>query len=204
VSRTTILRNLGTQEYVPLWQQMQQFNAERTPNTADEIWITEHPAVYTLGLNGKPEHLLRETGIPVIRTDRGGQITYHGPGQLIVYLLADLKRLDCGPRKIVSILENAIIETLALYGINAKARADAPGVYVAGRKIASLGLRIKRGGCYHGLSLNNNMDLSPFGHINPCGYPDLQVTQLTEHGVNITNHELAVPLVHCIIKAIES
>ena len=204
MSRTTILRNLGTQEYVPLWQQMQQFNAERTPNTADEIWITEHPAVYTLGLNGKPEHLLRETGIPVIRTDRGGQITYHGPGQLIVYLLADLKRLDCGPRKIVSILENAIIETLALYGINAKARADAPGVYVAGRKIASLGLRIKRGGCYHGLSLNNNMDLSPFGHINPCGYPDLQVTQLTEHGVNITNHELAVPLVHCIIKAIES
>ncbi len=182
---------------------MQHFTAARTVDTTDEIWITEHPPVYTLGLNGKPEHLLTKTDIPVIASDRGGQITYHGPGQLVIYLLADLRRLSLGPRQMVTILENAVIATLKQYGIKAEARADAPGVYVNGKKIASLGLRIKRGCCYHGLSLNNNMDLSPFKNINPCGYAGLEVTQMTDYAVNVHNHELAVPVVHQIIKAIE-
>ncbi|MDD4913700.1 MAG: lipoyl(octanoyl) transferase LipB [Methylococcales bacterium] len=204
MSRNTVLRNLGLQEYLPLWRQMQQFSADRTTDTADEIWITEHPPVYTLGLNGKPEHLLRETTIPLIATDRGGQITYHGPGQLIVYLLADLRRLSLGPRQMVNILENAVISTLSLYGVRAEAKPDAPGVYVTGKKIASLGLRIKSGCCYHGLSLNNNMDLAPFRHINPCGHAGMEITQLAEFGVNIHTHELAVPLVQRLIRAIET
>lgn len=183
---------------------MQQFTAERSAETYDEIWLTEHPPVYTLGLNGKPEHLLRESGIPVVACDRGGQITYHGPGQLVIYLLADLKRLNLGPRQMVSILESAVVDTLRLYGIGAETKAEAPGVYVDGKKIASLGLRIKRGCCYHGLSINNAMDLAPFADINPCGYAGLQVTQLAALGVNIQNHELAVPIVHRIIKAIET
>lgn len=183
---------------------MQAFTAERTTGTADEIWITEHPPIYTQGLNGKPEHLLSHTDIPLVASDRGGQITYHGPGQLLIYVLADLRRLNLGPRQIVTILENAVIDTLKLYGILAQARADAPGVYVAGKKIASLGLRIKRGCCYHGLSLNNNMDLKPFQNINPCGYSGLEITQMAANGVSIENHELAVPVIHRIIKAIET
>jgi lipoyl(octanoyl) transferase len=204
VTEATVLRNLGLRDYVTTWRQMQQFTADRTPETADEIWITEHPPVYTLGLNGKPEHLLRPTGIPVVASDRGGQITYHGPGQLVIYLLADLRRLNSAPRQMVTVLENAVIETLRLYGIKAQARAEAPGVYVDGKKIASLGLRIKRGCCYHGLSINNDMDLSPFGDINPCGYAELEVTQLADFSVAVQNHELAVPVVHQIIKAIET
>ncbi|MGZ4960369.1 MAG: lipoyl(octanoyl) transferase LipB [Methylomonas sp.] len=203
VRKSTVLRNLGLQDYVEIWQQMQQFNADRTGDSADEIWITEHHPVYTLGLNGKPEHLLTKTDIPVVASDRGGQITYHGPGQLVIYLLADLRRLNLGPRQMVTILENAVIETLGQYGVKAAARAEAPGVYVDGRKIASLGLRIKRGCCYHGLSLNNQMDLGPFKNINPCGYAGLEVTQLADHAVAVQNHELAVPVVHQIIKAIE-
>ena len=200
----TVLRNLGQQDYVSLWQQMQQFTAERTADTADEIWITEHPAVYTLGLNGKIEHLLQPSAIPVVSSDRGGQITYHGPGQLVIYPLIDLKRLKLGPRQMVTLLENAVIDTLSLYGIKAQAQATAPGVYVDNKKIASLGLRIKRNCCYHGLSLNNDMDLTPFQNINPCGYAGLEITQLAAYGVHIQNHELAVPLVHRLIKAIES
>ncbi|QWF71375.1 lipoyl(octanoyl) transferase LipB [Methylomonas paludis] len=200
----TVLRDLGLQDYATVWRQMQAFTETRTPQSPDEIWITEHPAVYTLGLNGKLEHLLGAATIPVIASDRGGQITYHGPGQLIVYVLADLRRLNKGPRHIVSLLENAVINTLSQYGITAQARADAPGVYVQEQKIASLGLRIKRGCCYHGLSLNNAMDLSPFRNINPCGYAGLQVTQLADQGINIHNHELVVPLVHHIIQALES
>ncbi len=204
MSKPTILRNLGLQDYVEVWRQMQAFTAERTTGTADEIWITEHPPIYTQGLNGKPEHLLSHTDIPLVASDRGGQITYHGPGQLLIYVLADLRRLNLGPRQIVTILENAVIDTLKLYGILAQARADAPGVYVAGKKIASLGLRIKRGCCYHGLSLNNNMDLKPFQNINPCGYSGLEITQMAANGVSIENHELAVPVIHRIIKAIET
>ena len=200
----TLVRNLGLQDYATVWRQMQDFTETRTPACADQIWITEHPPVYTLGLNAKLEHLLTATAIPVVASDRGGQISYHGPGQLIIYLLADLRRLNKGPRHMVSILENAVINTLSQYGISAQARADAPGVYVQGQKIASLGLRIKRGCCYHGLSLNNQMDLSPFQNINPCGYAGLQVTQLADQGVNIPNHQLAVPLIHQIIQAIES
>ena len=204
MSTQTILRNLGLQDYSPLWLQMQQFTAERTTDTADEIWITEHPPVYTLGLNGKIEHLLKSTQIPVVSSDRGGQITYHGPGQLIIYPLIDLKRIKLGPRQMVTLLENAVIDTLSLYGLKAQAQASAPGVYVDRKKIASLGLRIKRNCCYHGLSLNNNMDLTPFQNINPCGYAGLEITQLAAYGVHIQNHELAVPLVHRLIQAIES
>jgi lipoyl(octanoyl) transferase len=195
---------LGLQDYQTICQRMQQFTAERTAETADEIWITEHPAVYTLGLNGKREHVLQAGDIPLLETDRGGQVTYHGPGQLIVYFLADLRRLSMGPRQAVTLLENAMISTLCQYGVAAQARADAPGVYVAGKKIGALGLRIKRGCCYHGLSLNNAMDLTPFQHINPCGYAGLQITQLADFGIHIHTHELAVPLVHHLIKAIES
>lgn len=203
MTQATELRQLGRRDYVEVWRDMQQFTAERQADSADEIWIVEHPPVYTLGLNGKREHLLRTTDIPVVESDRGGQITYHGPGQLIVYLLADLRRLAKGPRQMVSMLENAVIETLSQYGIRAEAQPQAPGVYVDGRKIASLGLRIKRGCCYHGVSINNDMDLAPFQVINPCGYPGLQVTQLADFGVKISTQELAVPVVHQLFKALE-
>lgn len=199
-----MVRQLGLQEYQAVWHRMQQFTAERTAETVDEIWITEHPPVYTLGLNGKHEHVLDAGDIPLLETDRGGQVTYHGPGQLVVYFLADLRRLAMGPRQAVTLLENAMINTLSQYGVSAQARADAPGVYVEGKKIGALGLRIKRGCSYHGLSLNNDMDLRPFQHINPCGYAGLQVTQLADFGINIHTHELAVPLVHHLLKAIES
>lgn len=183
---------------------MQQFNAGRSEETADEIWITEHPPVFTLGLNGKHEHVLQQSDIPLVETDRGGQVTYHGPGQLVVYMLADLRRCGMGPRQAVTLLENAMVYVLGQYGIRAQVRPDAPGVYVDGKKIGALGLRIKRGCSYHGLSLNNRMDLSPFGLINPCGYAGLEVTQLADFDVNIQIHELAVPVVHHIIKALES
>jgi len=199
-----ILRQLGLQDYAGVWGAMQCFTAERAADAADELWIVEHPPVFTLGLNGKREHLLQTTDIPLVESDRGGQITYHGPGQLVVYLLADLRRLNWGPRQTVTLLESAMIEALKLYGISAEARADAPGVYVGAKKIGALGLRIKRGCCYHGLSLNNAMDLSPFQAINPCGYAGMQVTQLADFGVDIQTHELAVPVVHHILRAIES
>lgn len=200
----TVVRQLGQRDYVSVWQAMQQFTAERSQDTADEIWITEHPPVYTLGLNGKREHLLQASEIAVVECDRGGQITYHGPGQLVIYPLLDLRRLAMGPRQAVTLLENAMVDSLRQYGINAEARPEAPGVYFNGSKIGALGLRIKRGCCYHGLSLNNDMDLQPFQAINPCGYAGLQVTQLADFGLHIHLHELAVPLVHHILKAIES
>jgi len=201
---TTVVRQLGQREYLSVWQDMQHFTAERDADSADEIWITEHPPVYTLGLNGKREHLLTPNDIPVVDCDRGGQVTYHGPGQLVIYPLLDLRRLAMGPRQAVTLLENAMLDSLRQYGIRAEARPEAPGVYVGGKKIGALGLRIKRGCCYHGLSLNNDMDLQPFQAINPCGYPGLEVTQLANFGVRIHLYELAVPLVHHIIKAIES
>ncbi len=198
----TILRRLGHQEYEAVWREMQAFTLERNANTADEIWIVEHPPVYTLGLNGKREHVLHIDNIPVIETDRGGQVTYHGPGQLVVYLLLDIERLQLGVRKVVSLLEHAMINTLSQYGIKAFAKPDAPGVYVNDNKIGSVGLRVKKGSCYHGLSLNNNMDLKPFDQINTCGYPSLEVTQLADLNVNIQTCELAVPVVHHILQAI--
>ncbi|MDH5182112.1 MAG: lipoyl(octanoyl) transferase LipB [Gammaproteobacteria bacterium] len=186
-----IIRELGRREYLPVYHAMQNFNAQREANTADEIWLVEHPPVFTQGLNGKPQHLLDPGAIPVIPVDRGGQVTYHGPGQLTAYLLLDLKRLGLGVRGIVSIIETAIIQLLAEYGISAQHRPDAPGVYVAGAKIAALGLRIRRGCSYHGLSLNVDMDLTPFSLINPCGYPGLSVTQLRTLGVTDSLQQVA-------------
>ena len=197
-----MLRQLGLQDYGKVWQAMQQFTAQRNSDSTDEIWIVEHPPVFTLGLNGKPEHLLQASEIPVVTCDRGGQITYHAPGQLIVYVLADLRRLKLGPRQAVSLLENAMLASLSQYGISAHARADAPGVYVNHKKIGALGLRIRQGCCYHGLSLNNQMDLTPFKQINPCGYEGMQVTQIADLGVNISTQELAIPVVHQILQSI--
>ncbi len=201
---TIAVRRLGQQDYATVWQQMQEFTLQRNAQTADEIWIVEHLPVYTLGLSGKREHLLQIEDIPVIETDRGGQVTYHAPGQLVIYILLDIKRLTKGVRELVTMLEQAMINTLAQYGIKAIAKPEAPGVYVAGKKIGSVGLRIKKGCSYHGLSINNNMDLSPFKHINTCGYPSLEVTQLADLNVKIEIYELAVPIVHQILQAINS
>ena len=178
-----IVRDLGLREYLPVFQAMQAFTAARLQSTQDELWLLQHFPVFTQGLNGKPEHLLAPGRIPVIPVDRGGQVTYHGPGQAVIYCLLDIKRAHLGVRQLVSILEQAVIDLLADYDIHAYARAEAPGVYVSGRKIASLGLRIRRARSYHGLSLNVDMDLEPFERINPCGYPGLEVTQLRDLGV---------------------
>ena len=176
-------RCLGLQEYAPVWRQMQDFTDSRTAETPDEAWLLEHPPIFTLGQAGRRHHLLDPGNIPVLQVDRGGQITYHGPGQLILYLLLDLRRRGLGVRQLVSLMEQAVIGLLGSYGVEARARPDAPGVYVAQRKIASLGLRVRHGCSFHGLSLNVNMDLEPFGRIDPCGYPGLEVTQLVdEHG----------------------
>jgi len=164
---------------------MQRFSAVRATDTPDELWLVEHPPVYTVGLNGKEEHLLRtDNGIPLVKTDRGGQITYHGPGQIIVYTLLDLRRRGLGVRALVRKLENAVIELLMSYGVEARGRVDAPGVYVGGAKVAALGLRIRNGCCFHGLSLNVDVDLGPFHAIDPCGYPGLQVTRLRDLGID--------------------
>ena len=173
--------SLGLAEYLPVFEAMKAFNAARTEHTSDELWIVEHPPVFTQGLAGKPEHLLIQDAIPVIQIDRGGQITYHGPGQLVVYTLIDFKRRKTSVRNIVSALENSIIDTLADYQLNAAADPKRPGVYVGARKIASLGLRIKNGSVYHGLALNIDMDLAPFQHINPCGYAGLEMAQLADY-----------------------
>ncbi len=189
------IRHLGLVDYEPTWHAMQAFTETRTGETSDELWIVEHPPVYTLGLAGKPEHLLQQTAIPLIKTDRGGQITYHGPGQLVVYLLMDLRRRDYGVRDMVRRIEQAIIDTLADYGIEARGDVNAPGVYVGARKIASLGLRIKNHATYHGLSLNVSMDLAPFGSINPCGYAGLEVTRMADLGVEATLAQVAERLI---------
>lgn len=192
---------MGRCDYMPVWHAMQQFTAQRIADTVDEIWLVEHPPVYTQGLNGKPEHLLAPGAIPVVHTDRGGQVTYHGPGQVVVYALMDLKRKGWGVRDLVSHLEQAAIDLLHGYGITAVARRDAPGVYVAGAKIAALGLRVKRGCSYHGLSFNVDMDLEPFSRINPCGYPGMPVTQLRALGVPSGINEVANDLLeHLCIK----
>lgn len=173
-----IVRRLGRVEYEATWRRMQQFTVSRDANTEDEVWLLEHPPVFTQGQAGKPEHLLRETGIPVVKTDRGGQITYHGPGQLMAYLLVDLRRNDIKVRELVRKMEQALIDLLAGYGIRGERIESAPGVYVDGAKIAALGLRVKNGCTLHGLALNVDMDLSPYQAINPCGYEGLVVTQM--------------------------
>ena len=171
------IRELGTVDYLVTWQAMKEFTAHRTEHTPDEIWLLQHSPVYTQGIAGRPEHLLYQNDIPVIQTDRGGQITFHGPGQLITYLLLDLRRLQLNVRKLVRKMEGAVIDLLQEYGVCAEGRVDAPGVYVNHAKIASLGLKIKNGCCYHGIALNVDMDLTPFSAINPCGYAGLRVTQ---------------------------
>lgn len=193
------IRNLGRQDYQSCWQKMQCYTLARDENSADEIWVVEHPPVFTQGLNGQPEHLLQVSDIPVLNSDRGGQITYHAPGQLIVYTLIDIQRRQLGVRHLVTLIEQAMIETLAQYGLRATAKAEAPGVYIEDKKIGSVGLRIKKGCSYHGLSLNNNMDLRPFSYINPCGYQGLQVTQLAQLGMHIKTNELAIPVVNSIV-----
>jgi len=194
-NNTVHIRQLGRRDYVPVWQAMQQFTQARDKDTPDEIWLVEHPPVFTLGLNGKPHHILNAGDIPVVETDRGGQVTYHGPGQQVAYLLLDLKRLVLGVRAVVSLIEQSIIDLLGDYAIQAESRKDAPGVYVDGAKIAALGLRIKQGCSYHGLSLNIDMDLEPFSRINPCGYPDMRVTQLSELGIHTAMPQVANALV---------
>ncbi|MFA7269524.1 MAG: lipoyl(octanoyl) transferase LipB [Sterolibacterium sp.] len=178
--RNMVVRRLGVVDYEPTWRAMQRFTAERGADSADEIWLCQHPPVFTQGMAGKPEHLLRDIGVPVVKIDRGGQITYHGPGQLVVYLLLDLKRRNLKVRDLVTRIEQTVIDLLADYCIAAERLAGAPGVYVRGAKIAALGLRIKNSCCFHGFSLNVDMDLSPYGAINPCGHAGMPVTQLSE------------------------
>jgi lipoyl(octanoyl) transferase len=173
---------LGRRDYHSVWRAMQTFTDQRNVDTCDQIWVLEHPPVFTLGQAASMDHVVDPGDIPVIQVDRGGQVTYHGPGQLVVYPLLDLRRLGLGIKALIELLEQAVIETLDEYGIQAARRAGAPGVYVAGRKIAALGLRVRRGCTFHGLSLNVAMDLEPFARINPCGYPGLEVTQLCELG----------------------
>lgn len=183
-SSSLIVRRLGRADYEPVWREMQSFTTTRKAQTPDEFWLVEHPPVYTLGIAPRPEHLPRiDKGIPVVRTDRGGQITYHGPGQVVVYTLVDLRRRGLGVRALVRKLENAVIELLGDHGIRAAGREDAPGVYVQGAKLAALGLRIRNGCAYHGLSLNVDMDLSPFDFIDPCGYAGMTVTQTRNLGM---------------------
>ena len=201
------VKYLGLTEYRQSWQAMKYFTDHRGPDTADELWITEHPPVFTQGQNGKPEHLLNPGDIPVVQIDRGGQVTYHGPGQLVVYCLLDLHRLGIGVKSLVSKLEKSVIELLKSYHIDAVTHSTAPGVYVDQAKIAALGLRIRKGCCYHGLSLNVDMDLEPFARINPCGYQGLAVTQLRNFDVTVdTRHagrHLADILIHHLGKRSE-
>jgi len=182
---------------------MKRFTAERTPGTRDEIWLAQHPPTYTQGLAGKAEHLLRPTHIPVVKTDRGGQITYHGPGQIVAYLLLDLRRWKINVRELVRLMEQAAIDLLGEYGVAAHGREDAPGVYAGNAKIASLGLKIKHGCCYHGLALNVNMDLTPFANINPCGHAGLHVTQCCELGIAVPINELQALLAQNLIHGLQ-
>jgi len=175
-----LVRHLGLREYEPTWRAMQTFTDERGPDTPDELWLLEHPPVYTLGQAGRPEHVLDPGDTPVIKIDRGGQVTYHGPGQLVAYLLLDLRRAGFGVKGLVHLLEQSVIDLLAGYGIESAARPDAPGVYVGEAKIAALGLRVRRGCSFHGLALNVDLDLEPFVRINPCGYPGLAVTRIVD------------------------
>lgn len=180
MNSTVQLRELGLVNFEPTWQRMQAFTEQRDGETHDEIWFLEHHPVFTLGLNGDPAHVLAAGDIPVVKTDRGGQVTYHGPGQLVVYPLLDLRRLGLGIRGLVTALESSVIKMLADWDIEARARADAPGVYVADAKIASIGLRVRRGASYHGVAINVDLNLEPFSRINPCGYEALPMTRICD------------------------
>lgn len=188
------LRHLGLVEYEPTWRRMQSFTDQRDETSADEIWFLQHPPVFTLGMNASREHLLMPGDIPVIQIDRGGQVTYHGPGQLVVYPLLDLERARLGVRQLVCALERSVIELAATWGIEAYGRRDAPGVYVGDSKLASVGLRIRRGCSYHGMALNVDLDLEPFGRINPCGFRGMKVTRLVDLGADTSVEQAAAKL----------
>jgi lipoyl(octanoyl) transferase len=198
------VRKLGRVEHEPTWRAMQAFTAQRSAETPDELWLLEHPPVYTLGQAGKPEHLIAATDIPVVPIDRGGQITYHGPGQVVAYVLVDLRRRGYGIRELVSRMEQAVIDLLAAHGVTAERQVGAPGVYVAGAKIAALGLRVRHGCTYHGLAFNVDMDLAPFAAINPCGYPGMAVTQCRDLGVKLSLQQAEDALGHALLDAIYS
>ena len=195
-----LIRQFGLQEYPGVYKAMAEFTSRRGPGTADEIWCLEHKPVFTLGLAGRTEHLLDPGNIPVYKVDRGGQVTYHGPGQLVVYPLLDLKRLGVSVKRFVNLLEQSVIDFLATYDLEAQRRRGMPGVYLAGRKIAALGVRVRKGCCYHGLALNVCMDLSPFRRINPCGYPGLEVTQLADRGIDLTVGETLEKFLPCLVE----
>lgn len=192
-----VIRDLGLQDYTQVWQAMQHFTDQRGADTPDELWLLEHPGVFTQGQAGKAEHLLLPGDIPVVKVDRGGQVTYHGPGQLVVYVLIDLKRRNMGVRQLVTLLEQVLIELLANYQITATAKPDAPGVYVDGAKIASLGLRVRKGCTFHGLALNVDMDLTPFSRINPCGYAGMKMIQSKDLGGPHTVDEARQQIIQC-------
>jgi lipoyl(octanoyl) transferase len=198
------VRNLGRVEYEPTWRAMQAFTAQRGAETPDELWLLEHPPVYTQGQAGKAEHLIAATDIPVVPIDRGGQITYHGPGQVVAYVQVDLRRRGYGIRELVSRMEQAVIDLLAAHGVTAERQAGAPGVYVAGAKIAALGLRVRHGCTYHGLAFNVDMDLAPFAAINPCGYPGMAVTQCRDLGVRLSLQQAEDALGQALLDAIYS
>lgn len=187
-------RWLGRQEYVPCWKDMQAFTDERDESTVDEIWFCEHPPVFTLGLNAAKEHLLAPGDIDVVQIDRGGQVTYHGPGILMVYPLIDIRRAAIGVRRLVTALEQSVVDLAAAYGIDAAAKPEAPGVYVDGAKLASVGLRIRRGASFHGMALNVDADLEPFARINPCGFQGLEMTDLRRLGVDLSLEDTAAKL----------
>jgi len=197
------VKSLGLVEYQPTWDAMKRFTTERSPETRDEIWLVQHPPVYTQGLAGKPEHLLHSTDIPVVKIDRGGQITYHGPGQIVAYMLLDMRRWKINVRELVRLMEQAVIDLLVENGVAALGREDAPGVYVGGAKVAALGLKIKNGCCYHGLALNVDMDLAPFANINPCGYAGMRVTQVCELGIAVPINELQAELAQNLIHGLQ-
>jgi lipoyl(octanoyl) transferase len=197
-----LVKHLGLVDYLPTWNAMREFAATRAGETADELWLLQHPPVYTLGQAGRREHLLDDLGIPVLAIDRGGQVTYHGPGQVVAYVLLDLHRRGYGVKTLVTRLEQTVIDLLAELGVAAGRVAGAPGVYVDGAKIAALGLRVRNGCTYHGLSLNVDMDLGPFSAINPCGYPGLKVTQTRDQGIGLTPEAMASALADALRAAL--
>lgn len=200
LSDTLLVKTLGQQPYEPVWRAMQSFTEQRTSETMDEVWLLEHDPVFTLGRNAKKKHILSAGDIPVIEIDRGGQVTYHGPGQLVVYLMIDIKRRALGVRKLVTLIEQSIISTLNEYQLSARAKKEAPGVYIGDAKIAALGLRIKKGCSFHGLSLNASMDLTPFRQINPCGYKELEVVQLSDYIEDVELSKLQQQLIFHLSK----
>ncbi len=197
------IKQLGKQDYEAVWQAMQDFTKTRNSDTEDELWVVSHPPTFTLGRNGKEEHILQKSDIPIIKVDRGGQVTYHGPGQLVVYFLLDLHRRNLGVRQLVTLIEDCLVALLAQYNVNAYSDKKAPGVYVDKKKIAALGLRVSKGCTSHGLSLNVDMDLTPFTYINPCGFQGLEITQCINLGIDDSWDVLAEKLLTLIDSSLE-